>query len=70
MFRIFGLLSIVLAVWWAAQMYMESAEQIATDNLTSTDPAAARSPAQRAGNKVRDSFAQGMEKRERIMPDE
>ena len=70
MFRIFGLLTIVLGVWFAAQLYLESAEQLAVDKLTSTDPAAARSPAQRAGEKVRKSFAEGMETRERLMPEE
>jgi len=70
MFRIFGLLAIVLGVWFAAQLYLESAEQLAVDKLTSTDPATARSPAQRAGEKVREAFAQGTETRERLMPDE
>ncbi|HEY5656916.1 MAG TPA: hypothetical protein VIY27_03925 [Myxococcota bacterium] len=70
MFRIFGLLAIVLGVWFAAQLYLESAEELATDKLTATDPAAARSPAQRAGEKVRKSFAEGTETRERLMPDE
>ena len=70
MFRIFGLLAIVLGVWFAAQLYLESAEDLAIEKATSTDPAAARSPAQRAGQKVRDAFAQGTETRERLMPDE
>ena len=70
LFRIFGILALVLGVWFAAQLYLESAEDLAIQKATSTDPAAARSPAQRAGQKVRDAFAQGTETRERLMPDE
>ena len=70
MFRIFGILALVLGVWFAAQLYLESTQRLATDEFTSGDPAAARSPAQRAGDKVREAFAQGTEARERLMPDE
>jgi hypothetical protein len=70
MFRIFGLLALVLGVWFAAQLYLESAEDLAIEKATSTDPAAARTPAQRAGEKVRAAFSDGMETRERLMPDE
>jgi hypothetical protein len=73
MFRIFGLVAIVLGVWWAAQSYMEHAEKVATDRADSTEAAAASTPgstAQRAGAKVRDAFAHGTEVRERLMPEE
>lgn len=71
MFRIFGLIAIVLGVWWSAHLYMQHAEQVAEDHaVTFGDSNAVGSPAQRAGDKVRKAFAQGTEVRERLMPEE
>lgn len=66
MARIFGLLVIVLGVWYAAQYYLDGSEPFVSDEeverVTSTP--------QRAGDRVRDAFAEGMQKRERMLPDE
>ena len=65
MARIFGILAIVLGVWYAAQHYLEGAKPLVSDEevekVTSTP--------QRAGDKVRDAFAEGNAKRERMLPD-
>jgi hypothetical protein len=70
MLRIFGLLAMVLGLWYAAQLYMGSAKQMASERSDPTASSTPRSTAQRAGDRVRAAMAKGTEARERMMPDE
>lgn len=70
MLRIFGLLAIVLGVWFAAQLYLGSAKQLTSDRVDPTLSGTPQSTAQRAGERVRAAMAEGSQTRERLMPED
>ena len=76
MFRIFGILAIVLGIYVTAQVFLKtvegtqaSLEQEAVE-LTSDSVGQGRTGSAAAGARVRDAFAHGTAKLERALPDD
>ena len=74
MYRVLGILTIVLGIYFAAEMFLKTAEQAEQNmdqvaaELGSDSVGQGRTGPQAAGDRVRDAFAQGTAKLERAMP--
>jgi len=67
--RIFGLLLIVLGVWFAAQLYMGTAP-FGLGTSGGAEGAEGTTTVQRTGDKARAAFDDGFARREALIPDD
>ena len=70
--RIFGILCVVLGLWIGIEIFLEGTENAFGGVFAKRAPPVGhpeRTLPQRAGDSVRDSFAQDAERRERALPE-